>query len=77
VGGVNERGRCHRCERWIETDSPSDTLCVACYDWAALDVPYDGGKPAFTPEQWAEIVIDAELRRYHDSARDDEAGEPS
>jgi len=22
VGSVNGRGRCHRCERWIEADSP-------------------------------------------------------
>jgi integrase len=25
MGCVNECGRCHRCERWIEADSPSDT----------------------------------------------------
>ena len=35
MGSVNDRGRCHRCERWIEADSPSDSLRVACYDQAA------------------------------------------
>ena len=74
MGSVNERGRCHRCERWIEADSPSDSLCVACYGQAADDVPFDGGEALFTPEEWTEIVLDAEFERYLDSARDDEAG---
>ena len=75
MGRLNERGRCHRCERWIEADSPSDSLCVACYELAAGDVPFEGGLAVFTPEEWTEIVLDAELERYLDSARDDERGE--
>ena len=39
MGGVNERGRCDRCERWIDADSPSDSLCLACYEEAADDFP--------------------------------------
>ena len=74
MGSVNDRGRCDRCERWIDADSPSDSLCVACHEQAAIEVPFDGGQPVFTPEEWTEIVLDAEFERYLDSARDDEAG---
>ena len=51
MGGVNERGRCHRCERWIE-----------------------GGLAVFTPEEWTDITLDANLDCYLDSARDDLTG---
>ena len=74
MGGVNERGRCYRCERWIEAESPSDSLCVACYQMAESDVPFEGGQPAFTPEEWTDIILDANLDCYLDSARDDETG---
>ncbi len=37
MGGVNERGRCYRCERWIEADSPSNTLCRSCCEAAVLE----------------------------------------
>ena len=43
MGSVSERGRCDRCERPIEADSPSGSLCVACYERAADEVPFDGG----------------------------------
>lgn len=74
MGSVNERGRCHRCERPIEGDSPSDSLCIACYEDAAGSVPFDGGQAVFTPEEWTEVVLDAEFERYLDSARDEAAG---
>jgi hypothetical protein len=77
VGGVNERGRCHRCERWIEADSPSDSLCAACYESAALSVPYDGGEAVFTPEEWTDITLDAELEQYLDSGRENRTEEQS
>jgi len=75
VGGVNERGRCHRCERWIEADSPSDELCATCHESAESSVPFDGGQAVFTAEEWTDIVLDAELEHYLDSACDDEPGE--
>ena len=74
MGSVNERGRCHRCERHIDADSPSDSLCVACYEQAAIEVPFEAGQPVFTPEEWPDIVLDADFERYLDSARDDETG---
>ena len=77
MGGVMERGRCHRCERWIKADSPSDSLCAACYEGAALGVLFDGGQAVFTPEEWTDITLDAEFERYLDSARDDDPGEQS
>jgi hypothetical protein len=77
VGGVNDRGRCHRCERWIEADSPSDELCTACYESAALSVPFDGGQAVFTPEQWTDITLEAEFEHYLDSTRYDGAGAQS
>jgi hypothetical protein len=72
VGSLNKRGRCHRCERPIDADSPSDSLSIACYEQAAIEVPFDGGHAVFTPEEWTEIVLEAEFGRYLDSARDDE-----
>jgi hypothetical protein len=74
MGGVNEHGPCDRCERWIDADSLSDSLCAACNEAAAGEVPFDGGQAVFTPEEWTEIVLDAEFERYLDSARDDGTG---
>lgn len=77
MGSVSEHGRCRRCERLIESDSPSHSLCVACYDDAAGSVPFDGGEPVLTPEEWTDIILDAELERYLDLTHDDAAGERS
>jgi hypothetical protein len=75
VGSMNERDRCHRCERWIEADSPSDELCSACYEAAESSMPFDGGQAVFTAEEWTDILLDAELEQYLDTVRDDEPGE--
>lgn len=77
MGGVNEHGQCYRCERFIEADSPSDCLCLACYEKAVGSVPFDAGQAVFTAEEWTEIMLDVEFERYLHSARDGEAGERS
>ena len=74
MGGVNKHDRCDRCERWIEADSPSDSLCIACYQMAESDVPFEGGQPVFTPEEWTDIILDANLDCYLDPGHEDQTG---